>query len=171
MRIGRGLALGVLLLGLGLAGCGGQGKDSSVAPSGLSDQERALKFAQCMRQHGVDMPDPQGDGDGHAIENPRDADPKKVAAATQQCRQFAPNGGEPPRMDPEQVEQMRIFAKCMRDHGVPNFPDPSDDGTVAITPGTSSPGDLGLDPSDPKFQAAQQACEKFQPKAPGGGNR
>lgn len=179
MRTGKGLALGLLLMTVGLAGCGaagddngvatagGQGTTSSAAPGGLSDQERALKFARCMRDHDIDMPDPTGDSGGRADKIPSGVDPKKLDAAMQQCKQYQPNGGEPPTMDPEQVQQQRVFAKCMRENGVPDFPDPDSDGTIAIQPGSSS-GKLGLDPKDPKFQAAQKACAKYQPGAPNG---
>ena len=51
-------------------------------------------------------------------------DPEKVEAAMEACKQYAPNGGEPPKLNPEQLEQMRKFAQCMRDNGVRTFPDP-----------------------------------------------
>jgi hypothetical protein len=46
------------------------------------------------------------------------------------------------------------YARCMRSHGVPSFPDPS-------STGASTPGNL--DPSSPQFQAASQACRSLQP--------
>jgi hypothetical protein len=49
----------------------------------------------------------------------------------------------------------------MRSHGVPNFPDPSPGGGLEITPKS------GVDPQSPSFQAAQEACAKFQPGGPG----
>ena len=49
------------------------------------------------------------------------------------------------------------FSVCMRSHGVPNFPDPSSGGGISIGPGS------GIDPSSPKFQAAQRACQKVLP--------
>jgi hypothetical protein len=45
----------------------------------------------------------------------------------------------------------------MRSHGVPNFPDPGSGGGLSIGPGS------GIDPSSPKFRAAQQACQKLLP--------
>jgi hypothetical protein len=46
----------------------------------------------------------------------------------------------------------------MRRHGITNFPDPTFDanGGAQIKLGRAS----GLDPDDPKFQAAQKACAK-----------
>jgi hypothetical protein len=52
------------------------------------------------------------------------------------------------------------LSACMRSHGVPNFPDPSKDGTIQI--GSSS----GIDPNSPKFRAAQDACQKLLPHGP-----
>jgi hypothetical protein len=54
------------------------------------------------------------------------------------------------------------FSKCMRSHGVPNFPDPSPGGGIQITPGS------GPDPLTPAFQHAQESCRKL---LPGGGPR
>ncbi|HZE48029.1 MAG TPA: hypothetical protein VE074_00630, partial [Jatrophihabitantaceae bacterium] len=41
------------------------------------------------------------------------------------------------------------YAKCMRSHGVPNFPDPSNGGKVD--------GKVNID--TPQFRAAQEACK------------
>lgn len=53
---------------------------------------------------------------------------------------------------------MTKFAACMRSNGVPNFPDPSAQGGISITPGS------GIDPSSPQFQSAQTACQKLMPR-------
>jgi hypothetical protein len=60
--------------------------------------DRALKFAQCMRQHGVNMPDPQASGDGKGImqQGPDSIDPKgkTFQEAQKACEQFfGPPGG------------------------------------------------------------------------------
>jgi hypothetical protein len=52
------------------------------------------------------------------------------------------------------------FARCMRSHGVTNFPDPSSSGAISISAGSSS----GLDPSSPQFQAAQKTCQSLLPR-------
>jgi hypothetical protein len=181
MHTRKGLLLG-LLLALSMAGCGGSdGNDgvatvgspgskpsSSAGTGGLSDQERSLKFAQCMRDNGVpNFPDPKAnDGGGMSIDVPEGSDPKKVDAAMQTCKQYLPNGGEPPKVDPQQAEQNRKFAKCMRDNGVANFPDPGADGGIQI-----NGNDSGLNINDPKFQAAQRACAQYQPAGGAPGNQ
>src|SRR5579862_3451869 len=54
------------------------------------------------------------------------------------------------------------FSRCMRSHGVPNFPDPSAGGGIQITAGS------GIDPGSSQFQSAQRSCQDLlpAPKAP-----
>jgi hypothetical protein len=55
------------------------------------------------------------------------------------------------------------FSECMRAHGVPQFPDPKQQGNGAsLTLDRSS----GINPDSAQFKAAQQACRAY---APGGG--
>jgi ABC-type glycerol-3-phosphate transport system substrate-binding protein len=75
-RIRMGLLPGLLLaLALALAACGGGDKGGGVAspggdkatpttsPSGGSGRmQQALAYARCMRQHGVNVPDPKISG-------------------------------------------------------------------------------------------------------------
>src|ERR1700728_3119617 len=53
------------------------------------------------------------------------------------------------------------FSKCMRAHGLTNFPDPSTQGG-----GIQLSGSGGLNPSAPGFQSSQHACQHL---LPGGG--
>lgn len=176
MRFRTGLLLG-LVLALGVAGCGGDGGNGVATAGGpdgkatgtprageMTEQERALKFGQCMRDNGVPgFADPVfNEKGGMSIEVPEGSDPQKVDAAMEACKEFLPNGGEPTKLDPGRLDQLRRFAQCMRDNGVTNFPDPTDQG-------------LQLDgnnpefaPDNPTFQQAQKACAKFEP-APGPG--
>ena len=67
-------------------------------------------------------------------------------------------------MDPEMQEKLRKYAQCMRENGVPNFPDPSDEGMMID-------GDkLGMDPRSDAFKAADQKCQQYAPMRPGGGD-
>jgi hypothetical protein len=50
------------------------------------------------------------------------------------------------------------YAACMRSHGVPNFPDPSNSGAVVITPAS------GIDMESAQFQAAERACQRDAPQ-------
>jgi hypothetical protein len=59
--------------------------------------------------------------------------------------------------------QALAFSRCMRAHGLPNFPDPSSNGHgIQLSVGPSS----GVNPQAPAFQAAQKACQHLMP---GGG--
>jgi hypothetical protein len=178
MHTGTALVLGGLLV-IGLAGCGGSsdgeevataGGDnsssatSSAAPDGGTQLEQALEYAECMRENGVpNFPDPNDQGqlaiDANELGGPDDP---TYQAAAEACEQYLPGGGEPEEVDPEAVEQARQYAQCMRENGVPNFPDPSDEGGLNLDADT-----LGMDPNDPAFRAAEEACRDL-PGAPSG---
>jgi hypothetical protein len=163
-----------LVLLVAVAGCARSGGGSKVASvsgtasptasasgaANLSAKERALKFAQCMRDHGVPMEDPQFDGDKIQVQigGPGGSlDKSKVDAAQEACKEWAPIGGPGgAKPDPQMLENMRKQAQCMRDNGVENFPDPGTDGGIRID------GSVG---EDPDFDAAQQKCMKDMPKA------
>jgi len=156
-------ALAVIpLLALGLSACGtGIGPNASATSTAkaASDHDKMIKFAQCMRANGVDMPDPepgggikmtQKGGPGHEGEQ------KKFQAAQEKCRSLMPNGGRPPKLSPADVAKMREFATCMRAHGV-NMEDPGDDGLIRVKE-TAGPG------KHVDAQVAQKACQKLMPE-------
>ncbi|MFF1610085.1 hypothetical protein ACFVYA_20085 [Amycolatopsis sp. NPDC058278] len=159
-------ALGTALL---LGGCGAKPDDGSKVASistppksggpaaadnsGKSDEDKMRDFAKCMREHGVDMPDPKpaGDGGGMAITlGSKDGDTSKLDAAQNACKHFMPNGGEMKPPSAEDLDKMRKEAKCMREHGV-DMPDPDPSGKGGMRIG--GPGD---DPK--KFEEAAKAC-------------
>ena len=174
------LALAATLLLL--AGCAGEKEDGDgVASAGdgkasattgtTNDGDIAAqtaKFAQCMRDNGVDMPDPKVDGDKVTMEGPAggaDAgDREKVRAAQEKCKQYLPNGGEPPKMSDEDIEKMRKFAQCMRENGYPDFPDPQPEGGFRI----ENDGSSGMDPESQQWKDAHAKCEQHMPARPGG---
>jgi hypothetical protein len=55
------------------------------------------------------------------------------------------------------------YSSCMRAHGVPSFPDPDSHGDLILGPGA------GIDPSSPRYLAAEQACSKLRAAAAGSG--
>ncbi len=167
------LTLG-LLLTVAAAGCAGSGDDgaavataqsgpvtASAGPSAAAsdDPDAPLKFSKCMRENGMTwFPDPQPDG-GLRVRTPKDVDPAKMKAAQEACKQYAPWADADRRLDPEALEKVRQMAKCMRENGVPDFPDPQPNGGIAI-----ERGQLGVGPGDPVFDKAREKCEKFMPK-------
>ncbi|HVW33808.1 MAG TPA: hypothetical protein VHL53_14825 [Acidimicrobiia bacterium] len=156
------------------------GQDAK-AKKQVNPEDAALAFAQCMRDHGIDMPDPDtssggpgvvtfsasagaGGGGGAAA-----ADMDKFQTAQKACQDILGAAG-PQNITPEQAQEMQdqalAFSKCMRDHGI-DMPDPTFDGDGHTTLKLDSGS--GIDPSDPKFEAAQQACgSAFGPKGAAG---
>jgi hypothetical protein len=60
------------------------------------------------------------------------------------------------------------FSACMRSHGLPDFPDPQQNGHgISLSIHASKGSDLN--PNSPQFQAAQRACRAYAPKPPSGG--
>jgi hypothetical protein len=117
-----------------------------------------LAYAKCMRENGVDFPDPQpatGGGGAGIVALPADFNSPKWQAADKACQSFLPNGGV---MDPvanqQFQDQMLAYARCMRDHGI-DFPDPKFDNGGAMT-AINVGGNT--DPGAPAFQAANKAC-------------
>ena len=155
------------VLALGLAGCGEDGGGSRGTGDTASDQEKMHEFAQCMRENGVDMPDPE---DGKVVvrgsvrpgKGGADGADGEVEAAQKKCRHLMPNGGKPKKMKPEDVAKVRAYAKCMRDNGISEFPDPDSEGRIKMKAGPAG----GMDQAGKEFQDAQKACQKL---GPGGG--
>lgn len=160
------------------AGCGGDKKDPGVASLGnaaknnpsaspsasLDPKDASLKFAQCMRQNGIDVPDPQENG-GMMIKADKNTDHAKMEKAMKACRHFMKEGGaEDAAKDPKFRDAMVKYAACMREHGV-DMPDPGPDGsfTVKSKPGRSKSGKStsGIGGDDP----ASKACKHLLPYA------
>jgi hypothetical protein len=114
-----------------IAACGsGSSTNAAVAP-----QTGALAYAQCMHSHGVpNFPDPDSSG---AI--PKDkiialGDGPQFRAAESACLHVMPASG----LGPEKAAlptRTRLadglaFARCMRNHGFPTFPDPTAHGEL-----------------------------------------
>src|SRR6266571_2463733 len=58
------------------------------------------------------------------------------------------------------------YSRCMRAHGISDFPDPKADGSLQIPASSGS----DLDPNNPRFKAANDACKKYQPGGGAGGD-
>ncbi|MFC4114056.1 hypothetical protein [Nonomuraea zeae] len=137
---------------------GGTGdKTAASAQPGTDSQEKALKFAQCMRENGADMPDPDAGG---KMAMTFDAPQEKVQAAQEACRQYAPSGGQEIRNDPQMAENLRKLAQCMRDNGVESYPDP--EGSMMRL--SKEAGE------DPDFKAAEEKCQQESAAASPGGS-
>jgi hypothetical protein len=159
------LVAALLAAGLVVAGCGGGGGGTGTTSSQQAFNNSAVKFSQCMREHGIsNFPDPTAQGNLQLKAGPGtgiDPQSAQFKAAQQACQKYSPkNGATFDRAKAQQMEQAALkFAQCMRAHGV-NFPDPQfRNGGAQVTFGGP-----GINPNDPKFKAAQQACSKDLPQ-------
>ncbi|HEV7897881.1 MAG TPA: hypothetical protein VGP31_08580 [Planosporangium sp.] len=177
MRRASGALLLLLLLGLA-AGCRGATRGPGVASAGgahpaasasaaVDDEERRRQFTQCLRDHGmeVDDADPNGGGNLRIQASAGARDAGKGKDAMRACQQYLP-AGKLANADPQQMEQLRQFAACMREHGIdmPD-PDPNNGGALQLPKGN---GPEKFNPDNPAFQAAEQACKDKLPGRKGG---
>jgi hypothetical protein len=133
------LPIAALACALMLAACGGSSKPSSTSTS-VSSGTPGLAFSKCTRSHRVpNFPDPNVSSGFHIqvsgyhssvsigpIAGINGESPAFLAAMSA-CQQLLPGGAAPPGLQHPSAAAMalaRAAAKCMRAHGVPNFPDP-----------------------------------------------
>ncbi|GAA2433330.1 hypothetical protein GCM10010191_54400 [Actinomadura vinacea] len=172
LRTRGALAALPLVLALSLAGCGGEEKESGIpqggngtagggknAAAGMSPEDRAVKFAECMRKNGIDMEDPKP-GQGIQLRGNK-GDEQQMKKAQEACRQYDPMAQQSGKPDPEAEERGRKFAECMRKNGVEKFPDPE--------PGQRGVRITGEAGKDPDMDAAMEKCRQEAPMRPGGG--
>ncbi|MFI6426327.1 hypothetical protein [Promicromonospora sp. NPDC050880] len=159
MRTRRSLAAaaGTLMAALLLTGCTAPGTTpdaGSGTTAGTGDPAQptpdAQAYAQCMRDHGVEVSDPDPETGLPQFADSVDPSSAAVQDAMEQCQDLLPAGirGETSGQD---MDVYLAFAECMRDNGLPDFPDPQ--------PGPEGLfGDTGIDRADPTYQQAAEAC-------------
>jgi hypothetical protein len=156
-----------------IAACGSSSSPSSSAPAGSGSRATSstLAFSKCMRANGVpNFPDLSGNGmritsSGQTISvNGVSLNAPAYQAARAKCQSDLPRSA--PASAAQQARQTASalnFARCMRSHGVPTFPDPK----VISSHGSNQQVYLpGINPQSPAFQAAAKACGGFHPKGP-----
>jgi hypothetical protein len=122
-----------------------------------------VAFVDCMQKHGIQAQlgaaGKGGPGGTPLISiqgGPNGPDSSKFTAARNACRKLLPGGGPKPLTPAQMAQNTRELvrvAACMRTHGYPSFPDPSNEGVFNLT------GSSGFDPNSPQFQSAMNACE------------
>ena len=132
------------------AGCGGT--RSSGGTNTASPHAKAVKFAECMRANGVSaFPDPNASGELtiDAVANGSSVDTSTAAfeQAMSACKDLEPPGFTGGKVTPRQRTVRLEFARCIRDNGVPDFPDPTPNGPLVDTnriPSTAEPGGMSI---------------------------
>jgi hypothetical protein len=141
--------------------------NSASTPTG-SASGRPLAFARCMRSHGVPKyPDPTGhsllpNGLPKVSLQQLGVSSSQFHTAENDCRRLLPNGGRAANQSEQQLvlNGMLKFSECMRAHGLPNWPDPTD---TPAGPGFNLLHYHGTDPDSPQGQAAGRRCQHLMP--------
>ncbi|MEX1295225.1 MAG: hypothetical protein AB1Z67_03540 [Candidatus Limnocylindrales bacterium] len=144
---------------------------AEAAPEFEDQNEALLAFAQCMRDNGIEMDDPQvGSGPGlrgvlgggpNSTEDGLDRRSEEFQIAQEACSVYLE--ASRPELDPtaeqERLEQQLALAQCIRDQGFEEYPDPAigSDGRLERVRGQAM-AEMGIDRRAPEFQAAIGIC-------------
>ena len=137
--------------------------ETTIVEEEITFEEGVLDFAQCMREEGINFPDPTFDIDGNPqFDNLEIENEEEFESAFENCEDILRNAlPEQFDLDPEVeaalVDASLEFSQCMRDQGI-DFPDPK-------------PGEFGFfafRDADIDFtsEAVQNAFEICQPENP-----
>jgi hypothetical protein len=141
------LAVAALAVAAVLTGCGGNGGQHTAVPTSTSAGDQVIRFAECMRQHGINLPDPAPGSDRITI-NPQGSTDAQIQAAQEACRKYRPEANNP--HDGADSDRMVRLARCLRRHGV-NAADPQPGQPLKLD-------DQGQDRQ--QLQQANQACQQ-----------
>jgi len=143
-----------------------------------------LKFADCMRDQGIDMPDPEMGENGVQMKagtegGPDSGNEEKFEAAQKECEHFMDDARKNmPKPSPaeraEMQDKMVAMAECMRGRGY-DMPDPevAEDGGVKMKMSRGGPQD---NPGgDDQLEKDQEECNAEagldDGEGPGGGKK
>ena len=110
----------------------GGGSSNALSHAPNTPTQKALAYSRCMRSHGVSrFPDPTSNGRIPKVSvQELGVSSSQFAAAQRACQNLLPPGTDD-QFSPGEVQQLLIgmlrFSRCMRSHGVPNWPDPATD--------------------------------------------
>ena len=151
----RGLTVaGAIGVSLVASACGSSGaKVAQIGTGGGTNPPHPQTFSACMRSHGVsNFPDAGTDGRIHAAGI--DKNSRAFQGAYGSCRRLEPGDELGEQARTQLQRQLLAFAKCMRSHGVPTFPDP----TITADGQHIGLGAERIDPNSPAFITAANAC-------------
>ncbi|MEW9533880.1 hypothetical protein [Microbispora sp. NPDC049125] len=164
--VSRSRAAAVLtaaVLAMPLAACSAGGPtpagSPTAVPSGAQQVFAAYRDAvRCLRSHGMPgFPDPVMVSGQPEV--PADA-PKPPRAAIDACQaeiRKLPDVGRDAPATAADIAKLRQFAACMREHGLPDWPDPNARGAFPLPRRLFDLGKRG-------FFSQMQACKPLAPK-------
>lgn len=147
--------LALAAVSLFAAGCGG----GSSTTAGTATQNGVLAYVHCMHSHGVpNFPDPNSSGEISKDKiRPLASSPQFNVAQTA-CEHVMPVSGLGPQRTAQQTRVLMAdalsFARCMRNHRVSRFPDPTAEGQLSVEMVQAA----GIDVHSPAFLQAVQSC-------------
>lgn len=157
-------AVAVAAVCAALSACHGGTPAASPSASTMDEAQIlvvARQYAQCMREHGLpSYGDPSvRDGRLRGFEVPPEGPPPEdlERVADEACKHILdalPPSVTDAELSEAEVAELVLFAKCMRDNGVPEWPDPKSDGSFPIhgTPLDSK--------TDERVNTANRACKQ-----------
>jgi hypothetical protein len=157
----------VALLGAGCSSApAGTGTGSDGGDDNAASRQQAVKFAECMRANGVrSFPDPDASGtytiDGVANGSSLDTSSAAFEQAINACRDLAPPGFTGHKRSAQEQAAALKFAQCIRDNGVKDFPDPTEDSPLVDTRRIPSAAGNGIS----RINAAMQKCRDLAANA------
>ena len=150
-----------------VAACGGGAKKppasgSSAAASQNNGVQAAYRYSACMRTHGVtNFQDPHVHTSGNSVQVAVRVDPAITGSphfksAQQACAHILPGMANGPTQDETRAhtEALLAFARCMRQHGFPKFPDPDSQGHLDAAALSAA----GINLQQPAIKPAAYAC-------------
>jgi hypothetical protein len=151
-----------MVLLAGLAGCSASGGSAGATTTTSGQQDAAAVWRElvaCARANGMpNLPDPQIDSNGRA--DFPDGTPDPPASVRRECQsiydRLPPSARDEQVRPPADMQALLRYARCMREHGVADFPDPDAAGNFRAPAGST-------DPKTPRFQRALQACRQLDP--------
>jgi hypothetical protein len=166
--VGCSAAVGVGLAVVLLAGCSASG-GSGAATTTTSGQQAAAavlrEFVRCARANGMpNLPDLRLDSNGQvSVPEGTPEPPKSVERACRSIWERLPASASGAQgRPPADIQALLGFARCMREHGMADFPDPRPDGRFPLPPSMQR-----VQGKTPRFLRANQACRQLNPDPKG----
>ncbi|MFB6697191.1 hypothetical protein [Streptomyces rubiginosohelvolus] len=147
------LAAALALTATACSGDGGKTKDGgSASDSKKTKEDQALEHRKCLREQGLDIPEPKPGENGMGVTiDGGSMGKEKMEKAFKACEDKAVGGG-PKELTQAEKDKMVAYARCMRQNGF-DMPDPKFDGGAMQAAPALKQKDMK------KFEKANKACE------------
>ncbi|MFD6200439.1 hypothetical protein ACWCQF_07030 [Streptomyces rubiginosohelvolus] len=147
------LAAALALTATACSGDGGGTKDGgSASDSKKTKEDQALEHRKCLREQGLDIPEPKPGENGMGVTiDGGSMGKEKMEKAFKACEDKAVGGG-PKELTQAEKDKMVAYARCMRQNGF-DMPDPKFDGGAMQAAPALKQKDMK------KFEKANKACE------------